>query len=232
MSLEDTLAKAAQAAHAAFNDPTRSEDRAAFLDPHTPATKLLVAARRLYGPEASKFEMETFWLELDPPPVTRDKLSAAHALDTHPSLFWDARVFGSTCLAFCDESPVVDETPRPTPEQMAWGRFEAELIFSLQDHETDPDIDDEVISYVAHVLHDAGFVKAPVALEFADDKLVELLNPEAKELRTKVEDACRTDIKEASFDDDTAVGIQRARQASVHQYLLKRAEALLRSLGT
>lgn len=231
--LEATLQRAVRAAKRAWDAPEGVAGLECFQEPSTPALVLMLAARRRLGPEATRFEPETLWQELKPHPLNQDKLLAAHALDTYPAFYWDARVLGATCLAFCEESPLPDVVPHPTPEQLAWGVVEARLIFALLS-DVEPEYDAEVAAYVAHLLHDWGWVAAPEGLEFADEALQALLNPEAKKLRATVPDTWRarmeTNPEAVSFEEDTPQGVQQARQASVYVYVLKRAEALLRAL--
>lgn len=223
----------AQAASEAYRRPptaaTKAEARRKFKDPTTCATSLLIAARHLLGPECLEFEPETLWLELDPPPLNRDKLLAALALTKYPAYYWDWRVFGNTALAFSHSAVIPDEVPHPDPAEMAWAIYEAELIFALTDPDgTIPQFDDGIATYSAAVLHHEGFVACPDALSFADDELVRLAcrDSECEHLHAQVKDNWRrmdkTNLEERNYAD-TPLGVQLAHQAEIYLYLVRRA---------
>lgn len=178
----------------------------------TPATTVLIAAIHLLGPieEFKTWEPETLWLTLgDVAIINRDKLLAAIALDVTPSFYWDYRVMGNTVLAFNNIAVGVRNIPAPTPEQLAWGVWEAELIYALTetgDVEA-PELDDEPAAYTAALLHDAGFAKAPEFLFFAEEKLKELIN-----------------------DVEPDAEVQKDNQKRVDEYLAEQSKILIDSL--
>jgi hypothetical protein len=210
------------------------QDRAAAIirDPEAPATAILLAATRLFGQELHDFEPETLWLRLDPPIPNRDKLSAAIALGTLPSFYWDARAFGATTLALNDEPLHPAEFPRTTPDQLAWSVLEAEILFALQDDgAASPDFGDEVAAYAAAMLFDAGLVLCPDRLEFANDDLRRLLTSDGRELRTRTMLAMKVSSPSSGpFDDPSPVDLQLARVERAREHVHLRLEACLRCL--
>jgi hypothetical protein len=210
------------------------KDRATAVlrDPGAPATALLLAATRLFGPEIREFEPETLWLRLDPPLPNRDKLSAAIALGTLPSFYWEARAFGATALALNDDPVLPAEFPRTTPDQLAWAVLEAEILHALQDDgASSPAFGDEVAAYTAAMIFDAGLVLCPDRLEFADDELRRLLTSEGRELRTQAMLAMKAPARSgAPVGDASPVDLQLARLDRTREHVRVRLEACLRCL--
>lgn len=194
------------------------------------ATELCIALHHRFGEEWQLWEPETLWKELgDIPTHKRDAILAVQALGVYPAFYWEPRVFGATCLAFDHEAVFARELPRPEVHSLAWGVLEAALVFGLQDEsDARPHFDDDVSSYVATLLFDAGFAAVPEQLRFADEPLEAVLSDDGKELHAKVKAAWRTHPKgdlEADFED-SALGVQLARLTAVHHYCVKRLEGL------
>ena len=200
--------------------------RGVLKDPTSPAIMLFLAARRLLGEEWIHYEPETLWTELDWPIANRDKILAAQLLATYPSFYWDFRVFGHVVAAFSHQAVYPEVLPLPSPEDLAWGVFEAELILALtEDKPFVPTYSDEVEAFVGACLHHHGFVLPPENLMFCEEHLDKLLHDDAKELKAKVKDAWRTH-PETNFDD-SSLGVQLARQAEVERvYMVNRLEDL------
>lgn len=220
-----TLVRAASTAFdRATTDELRRAARDVMKDPVAPALSLMVAARHLLGDGFTVWEPETLWKELDPPVVNRGKLAAAIALDIMPSFYWDYRVFGNTCLAFNDEITLPDQVPQPMPWQMSWGVFEAELIFALTTREViTPDFDDEPTAFCGTHLYELGWVCPPDNMTFCEDKLVQHLSDEARQLHGVVKTQ-REEHKTKS--EDPAIDVQLARLEDCALYVVNRATAV------
>jgi hypothetical protein len=233
MSLSDKLKDAVRLAVREYS--RKSGRDVSLTDTTIPATVLFIDLHRRLGAEWPSWEPETLWLTLpEVTPVNRDKILAAASLASNPAFYWDWRVAGNTALAFANVPGFPEHPPEPTPEQLAWAVFEAELIFALSDDEdVTPSFDDEVAGYVAAVLHHNGWVQAPDILAFCQEHLTGLLNADAKELAAKVKTAWeahpRTDLEQSKFED-TALGVQLSRQANVLRYLEQRADQLRNAL--
>lgn len=148
---------------------------------------MLVAAVHLLGPLRvfRGWEPETLWGTLgDVCQSAKEKLLASVALDTTPAFYWDLRALGNTALVFSGDATLSGRLPEPSAEQLAWAVWEAELIYALTSlDDTPPEFDDEARAYVAALLHDAGFVRAPAQLELADEALAYLLSDVGREQR-------------------------------------------------
>lgn len=150
----------------------------------TEALVLALAAKRVLGASHVRWEPESRTLTLgDPPHGVRDKLNAIAALIERPSFWWDAFVHGATALVLCDEPTIVSEIPKPLPEQLAWATFAAGVINVVLSDAGVPWFGDDVKAYVACVLHDAGYARAPSFLEHADEDLEGMLWDLGKALR-------------------------------------------------
>jgi hypothetical protein len=212
------------AASTAFDRPTTEElkraSREVMKDPVAPAVSLMVAAKHLLGNGFTIWEPETLWKELDPPVVNRGKLAAAIALDLMPSFYWDYRVFGNTCLALNDEITLPDQIPQPMPWQMAWGIFEAELIFALTTKEAiTPTFDDEPTAYCGLHLFEMGWVCTPENMAFCEEELLKHLSDEARQLHEIVK-------KRTTSSSDEAAKIQLARLEDCSLYVVNRSTAV------
>jgi hypothetical protein len=225
-SLSAALSACATAAKAAGR-ATTPPPKSLFSDPNVSAVELFIAASRHLGSDFVNFEPETLWLALDVAPVNRDKLLAAVNLATHPSFFWDFRVLGNTALAFGDHAVQVDVTPRPQAQDMAWATFEAELLNALSTEPAEPEFDDEALAYIATVLHEEGFVKAPDLLEEAQSDLDKMTSPEGLVLKGEVEKSWSDGSIRVEND---ALGVQVARLSEVRLYLVNRANHLTEQL--
>jgi hypothetical protein len=229
--LQRTLVKEAYASY--FHTPTNAQKAFAkevMQDCGAPATAVLIAAKHLLGPTFISYEPETLWLELDPCHSNRDKLMAAIALSMTPSFYWDYRVFGATVHAFNDEMVSPEEVPRCTPEQMAWGAFEAELVYAMTDGESSlPEFDDCVNAYITTILLDNGFVVPPSGLVCCEDEFAARLNGEAARLREATIKAWaelpKEKVEQKKFDDD-ALGAQLEKLADCWHYVTEKTKQL------
>jgi len=227
---------------AAYQRPSTPDLRAAaerlLADPKTPALAVFLAANRLLGPEFVHFEPETLWLELDPPPMNRDKLLASIALAIRPSFYWDYRVFANTVLALNNRAAQPDDVPRCEAQEIAWAVYEAEILFALTDNTgARPFFDDGPVVYTATTLFDEGFIHCPDSLSFCEEYFKKLLCHDDEcdySLHDQVKASWRTFPKDGLENhkfDETALGVQLARQAEVHLYLVNRANDLITCLS-
>lgn len=226
MSLNEALnACATEALAASRREKLPPKD--IFADPAAGATELFLVAHKHLGPEFVHFEPETLWTSFDVETVNRDQLLAAMGLATHPSFFWDFRTFGNTALAFGDHAVVHDAVPRPEARDMAWALFEAELLNALSDDPAEPELDEEVLAYIATVLHEEGFVLAPDLLEGAQEALDRMTSPEGRALKDEVRRQWET-LKNHNLErlptPTSALDVQLTRLAEVRLYLVKRAQ--------
>lgn len=230
------LVMTAAAAYSRASTPAlRAASKAVMADCEAAATTVLVAARHLLGPEFLGWEPESLWIELAPCEANKDKLLAAISLDLNPCFYWDARVFAATIQAFNNTVVHHDTVPHLSAAFLAWGVYEAELIFALLDGAgTLPEFMEESAGFTAASLLHEGVVVPPEGTGFCEEALLGLLNPEAKQLHDRVKEAWREQAKnaldEAAFED-SAFGVQMARQADVYLYLVNRADSLLKALS-
>jgi hypothetical protein len=204
------------------------------------ASGCLHALELLCGPGFRTWEPETLWLTLDrqsidPPVINRDKILAAITLSIVPAFWWEVHAFENTVLAFNHVVSLADALQEATPAQMAWGVFEAEMIYS-EDAGEKPSFDREPVIYVATVLHRAGYVRAPDLLQFAQREL-DRLNRNGHGLTAADVDTAWKDLKKKPLEEktlsETALDVQLGRLASVELHVqaqLTRMRADLRAL--
>ena len=213
-------------------------------DPNSSATGCFQAMSLLCGPEARAWEPETLWLTLDRqgvdlPVVNRDKVMAAVTLTMVPAFWWDVQAYENTALAFNNVVSNPHVMQEATPAQLAWGVYEAELIFSQQsDLKGEPEFDREPVVYTATVLHRAGYIKAPDLLSFAQRALDRLTKSGSSVTKDEVTHAWQ-DIKKQKLADrqwgSSALEVQLIRLASVELHIqerLSRYKADLQKLAT
>lgn len=197
--------------------------RSLLLDETTPALLLYVAALAFYGSTVATYEPETLWSQLDVPLINRDKLLAAMNLQVFPSFYWDIRVFGHTCLAFCDQPAFTELTPKPIPEHVAWGVLEAQLIFQI-DTDAEPVFDEEVAAYVAATLAHDGITHVPSVLDFAEEHLTRILSPAGRKISADMK--LLVDEPHPKTEPDSVLGVQLARYEQLNAYVGSRWDAL------
>ena len=180
----------------------------------------------LCGEAFRAWEPETLWLTLerlgiDPPVVNRDKILAGITLGIVPAFWWEVHAFENTVLAFNGLVSLPDALQEATPAQMAWGVFEAEMIYRDQGDE-EPAFDREPVIYAATVLHRAGYVRAPDLLHFAQREL-DRLNQNGSELTVAEVDAAWKNLKKQPLEEcslgETALDVQLGRLASVELHV-------------
>jgi len=236
MAWRKKLHTAVKAAHAAYTrNPTgdsKKKSREIVQDCEASATLVTIATRHLLGPTFSVWEPETIWLELDPCLSNRDKLMASITLASTTAFYTDFRAFAAVIQACNGEAVTSDALPHCTPEQLAWGRFEAELLFSLHDQEdVDPHFDAAPAGFTAACLLNAGMVVTPPGLEFAEGALKDLLTDEAKELRKKVLKQ-EPSAEKTSEEINSALDVQVQRLKDIAAYLDAKADSLIAALNS
>lgn len=229
MNLADALRSCSEAARESYRSGVATSDKSLFEKPEASASELFIAARRHLGPDFVNFEPETLWETFNVEAVNRDQLLAAINVATMASFWWDFRVFGNSSLAFGDHAVNPDAIPRPEAKDMAWAVFEAEMLNGLSDEPAETELGEEVVAYIATVLHEEGFVVAPDLLEEVQETLDRMTSPEGLELKDAIlrqwDDLQTQDLERWSPSND-AIGVQLARLAEVRLYLVKRAQHL------
>jgi hypothetical protein len=205
----------------------RTREAAQLLtDATTSATGCLRAAELLCGDGLHAWEPETLWLTLDRqsidlPVVNRDKLLAAITLGIVPAFWWEVHAFENTVLAFNSAVSIPETLQEATPAQMAWGVYEAELLFADVSEEK-PEFDREPVLYVATVLHRAGYVRAPDLLKFAQRELSQL-SRDGSGLTVAEIDAAWKNLKKQPLEErslkETPLDTQLGRLASVELHI-------------
>lgn len=193
------------------------------------ASVCMAATEALLGSQWRVWEPETLWLELDHhgvdvPKGNRQQILAGRSLLTTGRFFFDALVYDRTCAAFSNEDLNFDVMGESTVSYMAWAVDEAKRICDAFE---DPPLewDREVIQYTAIQLKEEGYVLAPEELSFAQGALDALYPKEASELKNEVRqiwsDLDSHDVRDVPYPE-TAKGVQMARLAATHTYVLSR----------
>lgn len=202
-------------------------------DDESTATGCFLAVREACGPTCRAWEPESLWLNFEKrnvniPPLNRDKILAAHTLTMVPAFWWEVNCFQNTVLAFNNILSNPEALQEATPGQLAWGVFEAEMIFGYADFPESPEFDREPALYTGACLHRAGYVLAPDLLAFAQDALDHFNKDKTSLEKSKVQDAWkklqRTNLKDRKWKDDSPLDMQLARLASVNLYIEERAK--------
>ncbi len=201
-------------------------------DPDNTGIAVFLAMLRVIGSRYMAWEPESIWLELEGMGIdlsseNRDKAQAASTLVQAPHFYWDASVFENTVLAFSATPAIAEAIQEATPQELAWGVFEATLI-SANYAKKEFDFDREPTLYTALSLNRSGFVLAPELLVFAQEEL-DRFNRGGKDLKETVKS--RWDKVDMGKLSDLELGespedIQVARLASVHLYLEKKLSQL------
>lgn len=201
-----------------------------LLDENAFASAVYTAAVKLMGSEINAWEPESIWLtaerewNLDIPQINRDKLLSVIALKIFPRFYWEVTSFENTILCFNNVQPNVELVQEASPEHLAWGVYEAELIVHLED-ETTYLFDYEPRIYTAECLHRSGYILAPSSLEFAQEEL---------DKRNKVDYKLKKEVSQVWNDitssgtpldeievDESPLGVQLSRLIVVQDYINK-----------
>jgi hypothetical protein len=202
-------------------------------DEDSSATGCFLAVREACGAMCRAWEPESIWLtferrKIDIPPINRDKILAAHTLTMVPAFWWEVNCFQNTVMAFNNVLSNPEALQEATPGQLAWGVFEAEMIYSYSDFEETPAFDREPMLYTGACLHRAGYVLAPDLLKFAQDALDHFNEGKTRLKKGDVQDAWRKlqgkNLAKRTWKEDSPLDVQLARLASVNLYIEEQAK--------
>jgi hypothetical protein len=200
-----TFAQALQSAARRRRTVAPGTEAATLQDPEAPATACFEAVQALLGKASLNWEPESLWLTLerehsvDVPLPNRAKILAANTLVLVPAFWWEVHAFMHTISAFSGHVTDSREIFEATPGELAWGVFEAELLFQQSsDIQAQPEFDREPTLYVAQLLHDQGFSETPVLLDFAQPALNALVR-----------------------SNKPNEGVQKAKRQGVQEYVLE-----------
>lgn len=177
------------------------------------------AAQMALG-EYISWEPESVWLELerqniDVPVGNRAKIMAGLTLRLMPVFYWDAVAFEKTAIAFDNKLPQPEILEEASPAQLAWAVVEANWI--IKDvRDTAWEFGHEPRAYTGVILNRAGFVLAPLQLDFAQPWLDR--ERQSKDLFEGVQKrwaGVSKDHLNALSLEETAEDVQIARLASV-----------------
>lgn len=225
----------------AAQEPSSSSRRTAaaelLRDPEASATGCFRATEVLCGEHFRGWEPETIWLTLerhsvDVPVINRDKILAAATITITPYFWWDAHIYENTALAFNNIVSNPEVIQEATPGQLAWGVYEAELLFSAAAPDgpkewgsQKPEFDREPVMYTACVLHRAGYVLAPDLLSFAQRELDHLNKDGVNITKDQIRDTWRTLKKQPHLEEslgESALDMALGRLASVELHVQER----------
>lgn len=226
---------------AATNRPKHAEEisapsdavRQILEDEESSATGCFMAVREACGEMCRAWEPESLWLtferrKIDIPPINRDKILAAHTLTMVPAFWWEVNCFQNTVLAFNNVLSNPEGLQEATPGQLAWGVFEAEMIYGYSDFPESPAFDREPALYAGACLHRAGYVLAPDLLRFAQDALDHFNEGKTALKKDAVRDGWKKlqgkDLKKKTWKEDSSLDVQLSRLASVVLYIEEMAK--------
>lgn len=197
-------------------------------DADSSATGCFLAVRDACGNACRSWEPESLWLTFDRrkvhiPALNRDKILAAHTLTIVPAFWWEVNCFQNTVMAFNNVLSNPGALQEATPGQLAWGVFEAEMIYGYSDFEETPEFDREPALYVGACLHRAGYILAPDLLNFAQDALDDFNKGKTSLEKTQVRAAWsklqRSRLNDRKWDKNSPLDVQLAHLASVNLYI-------------
>jgi hypothetical protein len=202
-------------------------------DEDSSATGCFLAVREACGETCRAWEPESLWLtferrNIDIPPLNRDKILAAHTLTMVPAFWWEVNCFQNTVLAFNNVLSNPEALQEATPGQLAWGVFEAEMIYGYSDFPETPAFDREPALYAGACLHRAGYVLAPDLLRFAQDALDHFNEGKTSVSKDNVSSSWKKlqgrDLKKKTWKEDSPMDVQLSRLASVVLYIEEMAK--------
>lgn len=205
--------------------------KALLEDENTSATGCFLAVREACGNGCRAWEPESIWLTLERrnvhvPPLNRDKILAAHTLMMVPAFWWEVNCFQNTVMAFNNVISDPEVLQEPTPAQLSWGIFEAEMLYGYSDMPETPEFDREPLLYTAICLHRAGHIVAPDLLQFAQKELERLNNGEQIVSPAQIRDRWRrlNKTRPREWQEDNPVDVQLSRLLGVNLYMEEKAK--------
>jgi hypothetical protein len=212
---------------------TAADVRKILEDADSSAVGCFLAIREALGEGCRAWEPESLWLTLDRrkinvPALNRDKILAAHTITMIPAFWWEVNCFQNTVMAFNNVLSNPGALQEATPGQLAWGVFEAEMIYTYADFDETPEFDREPALYTGACLHRAGYILAPDLLHFAQDALDgfnkgKTSSLEVSEVRRAWKQLNGKTLKQ-DWKDDDPLDVQLSRLASVSLYIEDRAQ--------
>lgn len=202
------------------------------------AVTLLASLRNLYGVSAFYWEPETLWLTLEQDNIVldveaRDKLQAAISLIVNPMFFYDSLVFQRTVQALNDVRYDPNTLQECSPAHMAWAVYEATLIRSINKEVHMLEMDEDVQQYVAVCCCRDGLIYPPKELIQIASNIEKMLPAESSSLISNVKNSwehiSKLNLENRPFDE-TVVGIQTAKLASIYLYVKDHLHALATDL--
>jgi hypothetical protein len=197
------------------------------------ATGCYLAVKSACGQASHAWEPESLWLTLDRrkidvPVLNRDKILAANTLTMVPAFWWEVNCFQNTVMAFNNVLSNPEALQEATPGQLAWGVFEAEMIYGYSDLPDTPAFDREPALYTGACLHTAGYVLAPSLLSFAQEALDHFNRGKNRLDKGKVSTAWDKlkgkDLSDRKWNEESPLDVQLSRLASVSLYVEERAK--------
>lgn len=222
------LAATTRTKHAEETAAPNAAVRQVLEDEESSATGCFLAVQQACGSGCRAWEPESLWLtferrKIHVPPINRDKILAAHTLTMVPAFWWEVNCFQNTVLAFNSVLSNPEALQETTPGQLAWGIFEAEMIYSYSDFDETPEFDREPAIYTGACLHRAGYVLAPDLLRFAQDALDHFNTNTASLSKDEVRTAWRKlqgkNLKDKQWKEDSPLDVHLSRLASVDLYI-------------
>lgn len=240
--MEDLLASAELTCKiaASFDDkkPRQATCLTLLRDDGTTALGCMFAVRGLFGDSCRAWEPESLWLSIENmggsiSRVNKDKVLGAHTITMNPAFWWDALLFHKTVMAFNNTPIHPDTIQEPTPEELAWGVYEAEAIYAQSRLPDTPEFDYAPAGFTAICLHRDGMVLAPTLLSFCQERL-DALNEKTDGVTVSAvrtarhkDTAAEEDLEEAT----DAVRVQLAKLAAVDAYVNDRNRRLSEDLS-
>ncbi len=202
-------------------------------DVSTCAFACMRAMDTLFGDPWFAWEPETLWIELSKsgvavPVGNRDQIMAGRGVVTTGRFYYDALVFEKTAVSFSNDMPHYEALDDAPVEYLSWADEEARKIHAFYAGGV-PEYDREPVEYAAVQLKRAGFLVAPTALHWAQERLDKYYLAQTRELKKEVVAALATDKKTGY--QETPLGVQLARLAAVKEHFDVKSEKLRKDLA-
>lgn len=183
-----------------------------------PAARIASSLNMTLGSDWVSWEPETLWADLkraglSVTDILKSKIQAVKTLLTTGAFWKDHLAFEKVAMALNDRTVSFDHYQHPSPAMIARALVQAREVHA-------GDFSDEVCRYIAVVCFEAGLVVLPDELSVAQESLDDLTKPIvgihlAQDVRRKWAEG--QSAREGVYGE-TAVGIQLARMASIHEY--------------
>lgn len=218
---QDSVATEAPAAPAAELSKEAAEPVSLFSSSLTTPVELDQAMIEKYGSDWLTWTPETLWQTIRADwgtqiaRINMEKVNAVFLLHVSDSFWRHWETFEKVVLAFNNHIPLFDRRQEPTVGQMLHAVFQASEIRK-------EDFQAEVLSYIALVAKEEGFLWLPAPLDVAQARLDSLLPPhladEKKEIRERWEALRGADLQGVELQEDI-YGVHLARLAAAEHYV-------------